>query len=75
MEVKTVEVSYGGSSAVGSAYAQLLAWVVLGVFIWLINKTRVGHTIIYYSLVLMLFLLVVTQYQQIAASLKPISGK
>jgi len=52
----------------------VLAWIIFGVFLWLVNKTKAGHALIYYSLVLMLFFLLVTQYQWIATNLRPISG-
>jgi predicted aspartyl protease len=55
-----------------NTFAWLLAWSVMIVMLVLINKTRLGHVIIYYALWLMLAFLIVTQYQAIANLLKPL---
>jgi hypothetical protein len=55
-----------------STYQWVFAWVLLIALLALADKTETGHTVIYYALVLILVLLLVTQYQFIAAALKPI---
>jgi uncharacterized membrane protein YgcG len=49
----------------------LLAWIVIGAFLALLNRSRWGHTIIYYSLILCIVLLALTQYQWISWALQP----
>ena len=56
-----------------SAYQWLLAWAIILVLMNLINRTRVGHVTIYYSLWLMLVFLLVTQYQFFAKALEPLN--
>ena len=53
------------------AFAWLLAWTVMGTLLWLLNRTRIGHLIVYYLLVLMIVLLLVTNAGQFAQALKP----
>lgn len=57
------------------AYRVLLAWAVVLVLVGIANQSRVGHTAIYYLLVLALFLLIVTQYRWFASVLAPITGQ
>ena len=52
-------------------YRWLLAWAVLILVLFLLNKSRIGHLIIYYSLVLMLLFLIVTQYKWFVGVLAP----
>lgn len=59
-----------GSS--GNTYAWMLAWLLIIALLAFANQTALGHTIIYYALVLILVLLLVTQYQFIASALAPI---
>ncbi len=58
----------------GPASGDLAALVVFGVVLWLANKTRLGHTAIYYALLLMIFFILVTQYARIASVLSPLSN-
>lgn len=53
------------------AYHWLVAWAVILIILYFLNRTRLGHVIIYYFLALMLFFLVVTQYRFFAAALAP----
>lgn len=53
----------------------VIAWAVVIMVLALINRTRLGHTLIYYALALMLLLLLVTQYKWVANVLSPITGK
>ena len=62
------------ATATDNTFAWLLAWSVMILFFVLINKTRLGHVVIYYSLWLMLAFLLVTQYQAIGNVLKPLSA-
>ncbi|MGZ6392508.1 MAG: hypothetical protein ACXWQZ_24990 [Ktedonobacterales bacterium] len=52
----------------------VIAWAVVLLLLGLLNRTRLGHTLIYYALALMLLLLVVTQYKWFANVLQPITG-
>lgn len=54
-----------------TAYAWLLAWLLVILVLALANRTRIGHTLIYYALVLALVFLIVTQAQWFAAALAP----
>ena len=56
-----------------SAYRLIAAWVVLFVVLWLLNKTAVGHSVLYYLGVMCLLTLLLTNYTALAAVLKPIS--
>ena len=55
-----------------TTYQWLIAWAIMLVLLNLINRTRIGHVTIYYSLWLMLLFLIVTQYQFIASALAPL---
>lgn len=61
----------GDPSAAGTAFAWLLAWTVMGVILWALNRTRIGHIVIYYLLVLMIVLLLVTNAGWFAQALQP----
>lgn len=50
----------------GSTYAFLAGWVLLIVILMFVNRSRLGHVIIYYSLLLIILFILVTEYQQIA---------
>src|SRR5690348_7684224 len=53
------------------AYRWLLAWVILIFTLALLNRSRLGHAIMYYALALMLILLVVVNYGFFAWALAP----
>lgn len=48
-----------------NTYQFVAGWVVMIVVLVLINKSRIGHVIIYYSLLVILFFLLVTEYRQL----------
>lgn len=54
-----------------NGYRVILAYVVLIAIILFMGKTRVGATLIYYGLVLILVFLVLTQFQFFASALAP----
>lgn len=55
-------------------YAWLLAWGVLIAVLTLANRTRLGHTTIYYLLCLLLFFVLVSNYRFIGQALAPFSS-
>jgi hypothetical protein len=61
-------------AAGASVYRVVLAWAVVIVLIVLISKTRAGYAFVYYSLVLMLLFLILTQYQFFQWALAPITS-
>lgn len=65
----TSSTTTGGNA---STFQWLLAWAVVIVLASLANKTRIGHTLMYYGLWLLLLFLLVTQYKFIAAALAPV---
>lgn len=56
-------------------YTWLVAWTIFVIGWWLINKTRLGHTVLYYGIVLLIFLTLVTNYQFVANALKVFNPK
>lgn len=54
-----------------SAYRWILAWSVLAVILFLFSRLAFGYTILYYLAVLVILLLIVTQYQGIVYVLSP----
>lgn len=54
-----------------SGYAWLLAWGTLAVILTLINRTRLGHAVIYYGLVLLIVFILLSNYRFIANALLP----
>lgn len=56
-------------------YRWIVAWSIFGMIVFLINKTKIGHAILYYSLWLLLLFLLLTQYKFIAAGLEPLGQK
>lgn len=60
------------SSGGPSTYQWIFGWIVLIALLAFASQNAVGHTIIYYALVLILVFLLVTQYQFIAAALAPV---
>lgn len=64
--------SSDATSSNASTFQWLLAWAVVIVLASLANRTRIGHTLMYYGLWLLLLFLLVTQYKFIAAALSPV---
>lgn len=58
-----------------TTYQWLVAWLLLIVLLAVAAQTEIGHTVIYYALVLILVFLLVTQYQFVAGGLAPIGQK
>ncbi len=55
-----------------TAYQIIVAWLLFGLLAWLLAKTKIGYTLIYYVLVLAILFLVLTQYQAITSLLAPL---
>ena len=62
------------ASGAAAAWAWVLAFAVLGFFVWLVNKTRIGHVILYYLLVLAVVSTAVMNYRWISSALAPLSN-
>ena len=58
-----------GTQSTSGMWAWILGYVMLIVMLWLLNKSRIGHATIYYSLVLMIFFTLVTHPQEITGAL------
>lgn len=55
-------------------YHYMIAWTFIILLFVLLSRTKVGHTLVYYSLLLMLAFVLVTQYQWVQYILDPIIG-
>jgi len=63
----------GNTEAVAHAtYRWIVAWLFILALLVFVNKTRSGHVIIYYSLVLMVMLVMLTEAPFIVGILEPI---
>ena len=58
-----------------SAFRWLLAWGVMIVVLSVINRTRFGHAVIYYSLALLFVFLLVAEYPFIVRALGPLGSR
>ena len=47
-------------------FAFLLSWLLWLVVLTALNKTKIGHVLLYYSLVLMIIFVLVTEYAKLA---------
>jgi hypothetical protein len=56
-----------------STYRFVAGWTLLITIMLLANKNRLGHVIIYYSLLLMIIFILVAEYKQIAPLLNPMT--
>lgn len=56
-----------------TAFQWLLAWGVFLAILAILNRTRIGHLVIYYVLLLAVLFVLVTQYAWIQAALAPIA--
>lgn len=63
-----------GASAWETDFRWLVAWLVLLLVLWAINRTAVGRVVTYYALALMLLFLLVTQFKFIAGALAPFAS-
>jgi hypothetical protein len=64
----------GPPSVETQTYQFIAGWVLLFIILVFINKSRVGHVLIYYSLLLMILLVIVTEYAQIAPLLSSVQS-
>lgn len=55
-----------------STFQFVVGWLLLITILVFANKSRVGHVIIYYSLILIILLILVTEYTQIVPYLNAI---
>lgn len=55
-----------------TAYAWVAGWVLFIAILALLAQTDTGHNVIYYSLVLIIMVLVFTQYKRIVNLLAPV---
>jgi cell division septal protein FtsQ len=46
-------------------YQYVISWMVIIMLLTLANRTRLGHVILYYALLLMILFLLAAEYQQI----------
>ena len=56
-----------------SAFAWLLAFAVVIFILWLLNKTRIGHALLYYLLALAVISLLLINYRWLAGVLSPLT--
>lgn len=68
------ETTLPADGSIAYMFRWLLAWTVVLLVLWLINKTSLGHVALYYLLALSLVFLVVTQYKWFAQALAPLTG-
>jgi len=54
------------SDSIGKTYTFIVGWTLMLTLFVFLNKTRLGHVIIYYSLLLIILFILVTEYQQLA---------
>jgi cell division protein FtsW (lipid II flippase) len=55
-----------------NTYAWIAGWVVFIAVLAMLAQTDTGHNVIYYSLVLIILVLVLTQYRRIVDLLAPV---
>lgn len=61
-------------SGTQKTFTFVLSWVIAIALLTLLNRTRLGHVVIYYSLILFIFIILVSEYQQIAPLLSGIQS-
>ena len=54
------------SQSTAGTFGFVAGWILLIVILTFVNRTRIGHVLIYYSLLLIILLILVTEYTQIA---------
>lgn len=69
---QTVTMTQTSDQTVSSAYRYMIAWLVIFVILFLLNRSRLGHAAIYYTLVLALVLLFITQAGAISSLVGPL---
>lgn len=58
-----------------SAMAWIMAFAALIFLLWLLNKTRIGHAILYYLLALAVASLILMNYRWLAGILAPLTSR
>ena len=53
-------------------YKWIIAWIFIVLIFMLMNRTKLGHVLVYYSLLLLLAFTLVTQYQWVNDLLSPL---
>ena len=66
--------SGGLASAAGTAWAWILAFAVLGFLLWLVNKSKIGHVLLYYLLVLATVSTLLMNYRWLSGALAPFTN-
>lgn len=69
----TVVQTQTSDQTVSTAYRYIAAWTLVLIALFLLTKSRLGYAAVYYTLLLAIVLLFVTQYQAIASILAPVS--
>jgi len=54
------------ADSTASVFKFVVGWGLMIALLTLLNKTRLGHVAIYYSLMLFILFILVTQYQKLA---------
>lgn len=54
------------SDSTSSVFKFVVGWGLMITLLTFINRTRLGHVAIYYSLILFILFILVTQYQKLA---------
>lgn len=62
----------GSTGDMQSAYRWVIAWLAIIILLGVLNRTRLGHVVIYYALALCLCLLIVLEAQNIAQIFAPL---
>ena len=61
----------GDQASAAVAFAWITAWTVMLILLFALNRTRIGHVLIYYALVLMIVLLLVTNVGWFVQAFQP----
>jgi hypothetical protein len=70
-----VALSYSpGTQGADTMWKWISGWIILLIILWGINRTRLGHTVMYYSLCLMILFTLVSQYKEVGQYLSVFSG-
>lgn len=64
--INAVALTSVGTQQAASMWQWMFGYTVLFIILWLINKSRIGHTAIYYSLLLMIVFTLVSHPREIA---------
>jgi hypothetical protein len=64
--IASSSVTVDKTTALNDTFKFVAGWILLITILMFANRTRLGHVIIYYTLILMILLILVTEYAQIA---------